>query len=45
MISYEYEINLICDAPSCREIIRSNHKENASFETIREFGERRGCGK
>jgi hypothetical protein len=42
MISYEYETNLICDAPFCTEIIRSNHKKNASFETIREFGEQRG---
>jgi hypothetical protein len=42
MISYKYEIDLTCDAPFCTEIIRSNHKANASFETIREFGEKRG---
>jgi hypothetical protein len=42
MITYGYEINLVCDAHFCREIIRTNYKENTSFETIREFGEKRG---
>jgi hypothetical protein len=34
--------NLMCDALCCTKVICTDLAEDASFETIREFGEERG---